>query len=539
MLKHHVCIGLICALALSIAAVAGAQDVPQPVVRLGQSIELADDVWVNFFGQADIRFQTDHNSDFEDDIRDRPTSRDNQATSNHGGTADIWYVEARFGADMRYRKHLKLRVLMENQMTWDGNRIDNGFELGRADGNDDTEFADGRNLTCGSDRTGCLQRNSWNLERLWIEYKFEGTPLRFRVGADLWYTDPARVIGDDDPRVALFAKFGDVEVMGAVMKQTTSLRAGLTNDNDDMYYNFGIKYDRKPWRFSLDATYFRFRFTQDQDDDTVLIRPAVVGKLGAVTFLAQPMFIFGSVESNVPGGEDYDVSAFGFIGNVELNLGKIRPFLSVVYGSGDDDPDDGDLQGFSPLPQGEITLTTGSPYFSVLTSSRSWGARDTFPPAALNLDSGFEFLHSVGNPWSNRPGNALHPDVDSAYSNPGVLTIAPGVKIALAKAHKFDAYYIYRRVMDTALLEEQLRVQYPDRVVPNIDESMTHELAAVYTWKPSPWFDVRITGLMVIPGEGVKDIASVQNCNPDGVPFESCDGEDIALHGEVRLRARF
>ena len=86
MLKRYVCMGLICALALSFAAVAAAQEVPQPVVRMGQSIELADDVWVNFIGTADIRFQYVHNRDFEDDIRDRVTSRDNTATSNHVGS---------------------------------------------------------------------------------------------------------------------------------------------------------------------------------------------------------------------------------------------------------------------------------------------------------------------------------------------------------------------------------------------------------------------------------------------------------------------
>ena len=530
MLKRHLCIGLICALALSFAAVVGAQNMPEPVVRMGQSIELAPDVWVNFIGQADIRFQYVHNRDFEDDIRDRVTSRDNTATSNHGGSADIWYVEARFGADMKYRKNLRFRVLMENQMTWDGNRIDNGFDLGGSD----TTFPDGRQVNCGSTGENCLQRNTWNLERAWIEYKFEGTPLRFRVGADLWYTDPARVIGDDDPRVAVFAKFGDVEVMGAVMMQTTSLRAGLTNDNDEMYYNFGVKYDKKPWRFSVDATYFRWRYDQFQDIDTVSIRPAAVGALGPVSFLVQPMFVFGSVDAK--GGTDYDVAAFGFIGNVELKLGKIRPFLSVVYGSGDDDPDDGDLEAFSPLPQREITLTTGSPYFSVLTMTSSWGVRDVMPPAALNLGTGFEFRHTVGNPWPDRLGNGISAGVNSTYSNPGVLTIAPGVKFAIAKGHKLDVIYLYSRVMDSEPIERELLNRTGVSV--NVDESMTHEMVAMYSWTPSPWFDVRVVGAMVIPSDGVKDIASVADCDPDA-GFESCDGEDISLLGQVRFRARF
>ena len=533
MLKRYVSVGLACVLALSIAVVAGAQKVPQPVVRLGDAIELADDVWVDFIGTADIRFQTTENTDFESDIRDRVPSRENTSTIPHGGTGDIWYMEARFGANMQYKKHLKMQILLENQMTWDGNRIDNGFDLG----GDNTNFFDGRNVNCGDEGVGCLQRNTWNLERLWIDYAFEGTPLRFRVGADLWYTDPARVIGDDDPRAALFATFGDVEVSAMVVMQTTSLRAGLTNDNDDLYYNFGVKYTPKPWYFSLDATYFRFRFAQGQDDDTVLIRPAVAGQLGSFGFLAQPMFIWGSVDSNVAGQPDYDVFAYGFIGQVELKLGKINPVLAVVYGSGDDDTGDRDLQGFSPLPQGEITLTTGSPYFSMFDVAASWGARDVFPPAAVNIGSGFEFMHSVGNPWNTRTGNTLHPGVNTDYSNPGTLLIAPGVNIALAKGHELDVFYIYRRVMETETIERELLNR--EGVAVSVDESMTHEMGAVYSWTPNPYFDVRLTGTAVIPSEGVKDIASAQNCNNNGAPFRGCDGEDIALAGEVRIRARF
>jgi hypothetical protein len=526
MMKRRVCIGLLCALVLSIAAVAGAQQVPQPVLRLGNAIELADDLWVDFIGTGDMRFQFIHNADFEGDIQDRPSSRDNTATVSHGGVADIWWIEARLGANMQYKKHLKFQILMENQMTWDGNRIDNGFDLG----GDNRTFADGRNLNCDGNGS-CLQRNTFNLERLWIDYTLANTPLRFRVGADLWRTDPAGVIGDDDPRAAVFAKFGNLELSAAVVMQTSSQRQGLTNDNNNLYYNFGIQYDLKPWRFALDATYFRFRFNQDQKIDTALLRPSAVGSMGIISFLAQPMFIFGSVDSNDPAQPDYDVMAFGFIGKVEAKLGKFNPFLAVVYGSGDNDPNDNDLEAFSPLPQTEITLTAGTPYFNMFTSSSSWGARDVFPPAAVNLGGGFEFLHSVGNPWSDR----VKGSAGSTYSNPGVLLLAPGVSIALAKTHSLDVYYIYRRVMDTEPIEQQLLAR--EGIAVNVDESMTHELAASYEWKPSPWFDVRLFGSMVVPSQGVQDIASAQIC--DNATGRRCEGEDLALHGEVRLRVRF
>jgi hypothetical protein len=531
MLKRHVCMGLICALALSIAAIAGAQQVPQPVVRLGNAIELADDVWVDFIGQGDIRFRTTHNTDFESDIRDRAPERDNTGTVPHTGTGDIWWMEARFGANMQYQKILKMQVLLENQMTWDGNRIDNGFELG----GDDTDFEDGRNVNCGELGDGCLQRNTWNLERLWIEYTMPNTPLRFLVGADLWTTDPAGVLGDDDPRAAVFATFGNLELSVQATIQTEALRAGLTNDNDNMYYNFGAVYELKPWRFSIDATYFRYRFDQGQDLDTVSIRPAVVGKAGIFGFLVQPMFVFGSVDSNQAGGADYDVASFGFIGQVDLDLGKFRPYLAVVYGSGDDDPDDGDLDAFAPTPHREITLTTGQAQFSPLDVASSWGARDVFPPATVNLGTGFEFMHTVGNPWNDRVGNGLAPGVNSTYNNPGVLMLAPGATIALAKGHELDLFYIYRMVMDTEPIEQELLAR--EGVAVSVDESMTHELGAVYSWTPNPYFDVRLTGTAVIPSSGVEDVASAQVC--DNATGARCEGEDIALYGELRVRARF
>jgi hypothetical protein len=531
MLKRHGCIGLLCALALSIAAVAGAQQVPQPVVRMGNAIELADDVWIDFIGQGDIRFQFTENTDFEGDIRDRVPVRSNTETVPHIGTGDIWWMEARIGFNMQYRKHLSMQLLLENQMTWDGNRIDNGFDLG----GEDTNFADGRNVNCGEDGVGCLQRNTWSLERLWIDYTLENTPLRFRIGADLWTTDPAGVLGDDDPRAAVFAEFGGLELSAAVVKQTTSLRAGLTNDNDDIYYTFGAAYEMKPWRFGVDGAYFRFRFNQEQALDTVLIMPSAVGSMGMFSFLVQPMFIFGSVDSNVLGGADYDVAAFGFIGQVQLDLGKFRPLLAVVYGSGDDDPSDGDLDAFSPFPQREITLSAGQPQFSMFDIAASWGGRDTFPPAVVNLGSGFEFMHTVGNPWNDRIGNGLSPGVSSTYSNPGVLLIAPGVNIALVKGHELDVFYIYRRVMETVSIEQELLAR--EGVAVSVDEAMTHELGVVYSWTPSPWFDLRVFGTAVIPSNGVEDIASAQIC--DNATGARCEGEDVALHGEIRLRARF
>ncbi|PON11944.1 hypothetical protein C2W62_42185 [Candidatus Entotheonella serta] len=129
MLKRGVRIGLISALALLMVGVAVAQEAPVPVVRMANAIELGDDLWVDFGGGAELRYQFSHNPDFESDIRDRPSARGNQATSPHGGTADIWFAQAQISVDAQYKKHLRSQVMMRNTMTWDGNRIDNSTDL--------------------------------------------------------------------------------------------------------------------------------------------------------------------------------------------------------------------------------------------------------------------------------------------------------------------------------------------------------------------------------------------------------------------------
>jgi len=44
---------------------------------------------------------------------------------------------------------------------------------------------------------------------------------------------------------------------------------------------------------------------------------------------------------------------------------------------------------------------------------------------------------------------------------------------------------------------------------------------------------------VAIPGDGYQDIARLSDCEP-GIPgVQSCDGNDPALKGEARFRARF
>src|SRR5262245_49581040 len=90
----------------SLAAAQG--QVPSQVIRLGDWVEVGNEVFMNIIATSDIRYQTTHNYDFEDKIQDRVRTRDNLSTIDHGGEGDFVWVENRIGVDMRYQKNLKL-----------------------------------------------------------------------------------------------------------------------------------------------------------------------------------------------------------------------------------------------------------------------------------------------------------------------------------------------------------------------------------------------------------------------------------------------
>jgi hypothetical protein len=522
-MKRYGTLVLACALVLAVGSTAVAQEVPAPVVRMGDWIEISDEVWMNLIFSTEWIYQTNHNNDFEDDIQDRPSSSDNDSTTVHYGDCDCLWQETRFGADLRYQKNLRVRILFENQYTMDGNRIDNGFLEQE-----------------GSDIEG-RQRNTVNLERAWIQYDIPNTGLTMEVGARLWTLDQAAVIGDDDPRFALLYKAGNLELQAAAVIQEESLRFGLENDNDDVYYTFGLDYDLKPWQFGLHGAYFRWRSAGSvvqpnvgQKQDSVLIMPSVRGQFSIVKFLLQPMVIIGEADRSDAGvaafgSRSMDIFSWGVIGAVEANLGKIRPFFIFALGSGDDDPDDNDLEGFSPLPDNEITLNTTQPEFSVLTRSPSWGARDMGPPARASIGVGNEFMHTVGGVFSDRLANNVS-GLDTTYSNPGTFTLVPGIKIFPVKGHELALFYAYRQVMESAPLEALVGGV-------SVDEAMTHEVSAFYTWTISKHFNIQAFGTVFFAASGAQDIAETVVCNE--ATGETCKGEDVGLRGSLRFRAQF
>jgi hypothetical protein len=225
---------------------------------------------------------------------------------------------------------------------------------------------------------------------------------------------------------------------------------------------------------------------------------------------------------------------------IQADFGIVKPYVGIIYGSGDDDETDTDLEGFAPVAHREITLMSGTRWFDVFDTAASFGARDVPNPARTRGAAGavtgnqspLEFRHTVGNPWSDRLGNVGHNGINTVYSNPGALLIPAGIQISPVRGHQLDLYYVYNSFIETRLVELAFGVN-------DVSKSIFHEAAFSYSWAPSPHFDVRLTGGILIPADGVKDVAETADCNFRVAGIQPCEGEDVALKGEARIRARF
>src|SRR5919198_1885608 len=349
-MKHRAQVALIGVVILAVASWAAAQGTLQvpagaavPAIRFGNFIEIGNDVLMHIIATNDFRYNTTTNFDFERKVRDRVNSRSVANSVPQTGESDLFWLLTRFGVDFRYQKSTEVQLVLEQRTNLDGNTSDDRFNSTNPGGTD--IFG----------RAASTENKGFFCVYCWLDYKFEGTPLRTRVGFDLWRLDQAGLIGDNDPRFAVFGDFGDFDVMGAAVVQFESQRLGLTNDNDLIYYTFSAGYNLRPHRFQLDVTYTRDRFNgaetsntngapqfRGQKTDSVLVSGSWSGRVGPVRGLVQGNMMLGHAKgANAVGidragltgirgpDRDYDIFAGGVVAYGEVDLGIVRPFLAV------------------------------------------------------------------------------------------------------------------------------------------------------------------------------------------------------------------
>ncbi len=289
--------------------------------------------------------------------------------------------------------------------------------------------------------------------------------------------------------------------------------------------------------------------------------------MGPVTALLQGNLLTGTARGGatvlplgIPAGRHYTILAGSVIAYAEADFGIVRPFVGLIYGTADGDPRDTEVHGFQAEPIEDSTQLFGTQFFSHLEASAgAGGTRDYSCPARArglrgefsagnpyaigafalgsNAGAGFaECAHSVSNVFNSRLGFLSHVDLIVTYSNPGTLVIPVGLKLYPWKEHQFTGWYVYRAMTDSTLLEVAFGPELAGR---RIGKSMYHEVGGAWQWTVTPHFDIRLTGTMALPAGGYKDLARLADCNPTVAGVQPCSGNDPALRGELRFRARF
>jgi hypothetical protein len=600
-------------------------------MRFGNFIEIGNDVLMHIIATSDNRFQIANNFDFDGRVRDRVPSRNPQDTREQGGEADVMWMLTRFGVDFRYQKSTEMQLVLEQRTNLDASEVKGRWNSMNPGG------------TSVFGTPASTENKGFDLRYGWVDYKFEGTPLRFRVGYDLWYLDQAGIVADNSPGIALFGNFGDFDVSAAARLQYTSQRLGLMGDNNFWFYAFSGGYNLRPHRFQLDVVYFRDRFAgadtslapgnrtlsfpigfAGQKNDSVLIMGSWGGRVGPVRALVQGNLVTGTAKGAnladltsrglngiVAPGRHYDILAGSAIAYGEVDLGAVRPFGMFLWGSADGDPTDHKLHGFDHYPVSNIMSMTGTTWFAHLDTSQLFardyacparaqglggalgraptyttanpisetnnpgapgipgrtGTAQNSPAATANVDSVVpgsinpyqlgigslggvtnagsfsECSHGVTNPYNSALGNASHPGIFTTYSNPGTLIGFAGLRVFPLLGYELNAWYAYKGMVDTRLLEIAFKPELQARHMSHISKTQYHELGASVLWTLNPNFDIRLAGNMAFAGDGYIDLAHLANCNPGGagnyLTANPCRGTSIAWRGELRFRGRF
>src|SRR5262247_2057544 len=94
-------VALIGVVILAVASIATAQQALQPVYRLGNFIEVGNDVFMHIIATTETRIGTVENRDFEKLVRDRVFGRDPDSTSSMNSDSDGVVFQNQIGAEFR------------------------------------------------------------------------------------------------------------------------------------------------------------------------------------------------------------------------------------------------------------------------------------------------------------------------------------------------------------------------------------------------------------------------------------------------------
>lgn len=253
------------------------------------------------------------------------------------------------------------------------------------------------------------------------------------------------------------------------------------------------------------TTQFSYHFNNDDSDarfnkNGVQVRPDLIGSVTPHAIDAHYLgwagdghikrlnishaayYVFGEDSANPLAGREQDISAF--MGAIELSIDAdwLRPKLSFMYASGDDDPGDGTAGGFDGI--------LDNPFFAGGPSS--FYQSSGLGLLGVNLTNPRSFYNDLSS--SNTEGQAN-------YVNPGTVLVGGGFDAELTPKVRasFNANSIWFAQTDTAELFLNQR---------GIRSHVGYETNLVVQYRPLLNNNIIITagGSLFFPGDGFVDL---------------------------------
>ncbi len=209
------------------------------------------------------------------------------------------------------------------------------------------------------------------------------------------------------------------------------------------------------------------------------------GHINRLNLSTSMYYALGRVKPGVFVRDDIDISATFFAVELSMDFDWIRPRLSLLHASGDDDPFDDKAKGFDAIFE--------NPQFA--GSDTSYWIRQSVPllgGGRVGLSSRNGLLNSMRS--SKEQGQ-------SNFTNPGILLVGAGVDMDILPQLRISANLNSLHFDDTAVLEVA-------RNQANIGQHIGEDLSLSVIYRPlnSQNIVLRASYSRLLPGNGYKDL---------------------------------
>jgi hypothetical protein len=209
------------------------------------------------------------------------------------------------------------------------------------------------------------------------------------------------------------------------------------------------------------------------------------GHFGRLNLTASAYYAFGQTSPGVFVDDTVDIRAGFLAAEASFDFDWIRARMSLLYGSGDDDPFDDEDNGFDAVFE--------NPQFA--GADTSYWIRQAVP-----LIGGGRVALSGRNGVLNSLRSSKE-EGQSNFTNPGIRLIGIGADFDVLPVLRVSANWNYLRFDTTEVLEVA-------RNQADIDEEIGHDVSLSITYRPSMSQNVVIRGsyARLIAGKGFRDL---------------------------------